>query len=114
MSPRAPHLAGIMADADTMTETPVYFDTPEWDAVLEWLAFHGIDPRRIPAGSRVSRDECNRRIRFVAIVHDADGRPRLATPEDPFKFGPYAVEPMVEQGEAPPLPYPDLIARQLR
>jgi len=103
-------LAGIAADADTMTEALVYFETPEWMALLEWLEFHGIDPKTIPAGTRVSRDACGRCIRFVGILLDSDGRRAHTGPPD-FQF---VTMPMIEQGEAPPLPYPDLVAALLQ
>jgi hypothetical protein len=106
--PRTLGLAGVAADADTMTEIPVYFDTPEWVALMEWLEFHGIDPKSIPAGTRVSRDACGRCIRYVGIVRDVDGRQQ----QDPDSHE-WKTAPMVEQGEAPPLPYPHVIARQL-
>lgn len=116
MSVTMGRLAGIVADADTMTEARIDFETPEWTALLEWLGFHGIDPRQIPAGSRISRDECNRCIRYVAIARDQEGRRRQvgfdAPPGEPV--GVWVTVPMVEQGEAPPLPYPEVIARCLR
>lgn len=112
MSPRL--LAGIAADADTQTQTKVYFGTPEWRALCGWLEFHRIDPKRIPAGTRISRDECGRCIRYVRVVDDEHGRPRQHDLDDAYWAGRYVVEATVEQGEAPPLPYPDLIARQLR
>ncbi len=106
-------LAGIAADADTATEARIEFETPEWTALLEWLEFHGIDPKLIPAGTRVSRDACNRCIRYVAIVLDEDGHKRIQVSDlndDPV----LVTVPMVEQGEAPPLPYPDVIAARLQ
>lgn len=110
MSPRTVAVAGIAADADTMTETEVYFDTPGWHALIDWLAFHGIDAMNIPGGTRVSRDECGRCIRYVGVLLDEKGRRRN---EGEPHFG-WVTAPMVEQGEAPPLPYPDVIARQMR
>lgn len=111
MSTHAPDLAGIAADADTATEVDVYFNTPEWHALMDWLEFHGIDPKSIPAGTRVSRDACGRCIRYVGILVDDDGKRIPDDIDGPFAF---RTRPMVEQGEAAPLPYPDLIARQLR
>lgn len=106
-------LAGIAADADTMTEARIYSPTPEWHALLEWCEFHGIDPKKIPAGTRISRDECGRCIRYVRIVEDEQGRKQFHPPGHP-RFGEMVTEPGVEQGEAPPLPYPDVIAALLR
>lgn len=117
MSPRTLDLAGIVADADTATEVEVYIGTPEWYALMEWLEFHGIDPRMVPAGSRISRDACGRCIRYVGFVPDAEGHRQLDPDTlDTGDRGDIAClkAPMVEQGEAPPLPYPDVIARQLR
>jgi hypothetical protein len=114
VSPRALPLAGIAADADTMTETPVYHGTPEWVALIEWLEWHGIDAKAIPAGTRVSRDACGRCIRYVGIVVDEDGKPVWAERDADGIPTRFKTAPMVEQGEAPPLPYPALIARQLR
>jgi hypothetical protein len=110
-APTRPALAGIVADADTMTECLVDFHTPEWKALLEWLEFHGIDPKSIPAGTRVSRDGRNRCIRYVGIVVDEHGKQQRLDEEDGYRF---VTMPMVEQGEAPPLPYPDVVARWLR
>ena len=105
-------LAGIAADSDTMTEALVYFETPEWVALLEWLEFHGIDPKLIPAGTRVSRDECNRCIRYTRIVTGDDGK-RLPFPDVRGGWRLVSV-PAVEQGEAPPLPYPEVVQVLLR
>lgn len=107
--PRVSNVAAIAADADLMTETPVYFETPEWIALMDWLEWHGIDPRNIPAGTRVSRDACGRCIRYVAILQDQDGKRRHHGPPS-FAL---VTAPAVEQGEAPPLPFPDVILRHL-
>lgn len=110
MSTHRPPLAAIAADADTLTEAAVYFETPEWRALIEWLEFHGIDPRKIPAGTRISRDDCGRCIRYVAILEDdRTGTQRHTGPPD-FRW---ETAPAIEQGEAPPLPYPDLVAAAL-
>ncbi len=104
-------LAGIAADADTATEARVYFHTPEWTALLEWLEFHGVNPKLVLAGTRVSRDECNRCIRYVRIVVDEHGCKVIDGEGDQATVRTVAA---IEQGEAPPLPYPDVIARWLR
>lgn len=104
-------LAGIAADADTMTETEIYFETPEWQALLEWLEFHGVDPKTIPAGTRISRDACGRCIRYVGILADEHGKQRRLGEDQDYRF---VTAAMVEQGEAPPLPYPDVIATRLQ
>lgn len=110
------HVAGIAADADTMTEAVIYFETPEWVALLEWLEFHGIDPMLVPARSRVVRDERNRCIWYVGIVLDERGRRRQkgldAGPGE--SMGGLVTQAMVEQGEASPLPYPDVIQALLK
>jgi hypothetical protein len=111
MSPRSMGLAAIAADADTATEARIDFLTPEWEALKDWCEFHGIDPHRVLAGARISRDACGRCIRYVGLVLDDQGRKQYdANGPD---LGHVLTAPMVEQGEAPPLPYPDVIAALL-
>lgn len=110
MSPQSLGLAAIAADADTMTEARIDFHTLEWKALMEWCEFHAIDPHQVLAGTRISRDECGRCIRYVGLVLDEEGRKQYDG--DP-EFGRIRTAPMVEQGEAPPLPYPPIIAELL-
>lgn len=89
-------VAVILRDGDS--ETEVEYGTPLWAASCEWARFHGLDPSRIPAGSVVERDATGRRILFSEFVFDDI----LLRVED---GAPVIVE-RVEQGEAPPLPFP--------
>lgn len=108
-------VAGIAADADAMTEAVVHFETRAWSALLEWLEFHGIDPKQIPAGTRVSRDACGRCIRYVRIVSRVlDERGHLEDPGGYHPGGLWVTVPAVEQGEAAPLPYPPEVTELLR
>lgn len=102
--PSAMNVAGIAHDFDTDTVCPVYFNTPDWDAILEWLRFHNVDPCIIPAGTTITRSGSGRCIRYEAIAknEDADGD------------GIYETYDAIEQGEAPPLPFPSGIAARLR
>lgn len=111
MSPRSLGLAAIAADSDAMTEARIYFHTPAWEALMEWCRFHSIDPHLVLAGTRISRDACNRRIHYVGIVVDEHGR-RQFDCDDP-DLQSVITAPMTEQGEAPPLPYPPVIAELL-
>ncbi|WP_224279111.1 hypothetical protein [Nocardioides lacusdianchii] len=104
-------LAAVAADADTATEALIEFNTPEWEALKQWCEFHAIDPHAVLAGTRISRDECGRCIRYVGLVLDDQGRKQYDG--DP-ELGRIRTAPMVEQGEAPPLPFPDSIAALLR
>lgn len=111
MSPRALGLASIVVDEETSTAARVEFCTPEWDALLEWLEFHHVDPHKVLAGTEVVRDAARCRIRYVGLVLDAQGRKQYDG--DP-EFAGVRSAPMVEQGEAPPLPYPAVIVRLLQ
>jgi hypothetical protein len=94
-----PEIACVMIDGDRRYE--VECGTAAWEASLAWAKFHGLDPMGIPFGSEVIRDVPNRRIVFTAFVKDG---PNIA---DIVMDG---LEPLtvrrVEQGEAPPLPFP--------
>ncbi len=107
-------LAGIAVEAHTGAEAVIYTHTPEWDAVLEWCEFHGIDPMLVPAGTRVVRDEVRRCIRYVRIVQDDQGRKRQRGFDGTdHPASDWITAPAIEQGEAPPLPYPGVIQRAL-
>lgn len=97
-------LIGIAVDHDAGTELAVMAGTPEWEALCDWCRFHGLDPRRIPAGSRVIRVASKCLIAYTEFV----GEPAA---EAPYRRD---FVDRTEQGEAPPLPFPDVIARQLR
>lgn len=133
-------IAGIIVEADDQTEVVVDFETPEWAAVLDWLGWHGIDPYTIPAGTRVTRDGANRRICYFAVGRPVQPCPECAAGKHyncdtttwdverderadcpcaradhvPIDVADWTAVPMIEQGEAPPLPFPDVIARWLR
>ena len=96
-------LAAVVADTSTGQETDVLMHTPEWDALLDWLRWHSLDPDLMPAGCRIVRDPDGRCIRYRAFV----GERTVVAPQRP-------TAPAVEQGEAAPLPFPELIARRLR
>jgi len=100
-------LAGVVVDSDTMTRAPIYFDTPEWKALIEWLEFHGVDPYLVPAGSLVDRDGSQRCIRYTSLVVDEQLGVTVVDLD-------LRTRPMVEQGEAAPLPYPDIVQALLR
>lgn len=111
MSPRALGLAAVVVDQDAGAAARVEFCTPEWDALLEWLRFHHVDPHRVLAGAQVIRDGAGCCIRYVGIVVDEHGHKQFDC-DDPELMR-VLTAPMVEQGEAPPLPYPDVIAALL-
>lgn len=114
MSPRQSHLAAVVTDADTMTECLVDSGTPEWAALIAWLEWHGIDPHQILAGTRVTRDAAARCIHYRRVVTAVDGKwLPFPDPDHPGELQVVDV-PAVEQGEAPPLPFPDVVARWLR
>jgi hypothetical protein len=102
-------LAGIFIDRvtnangmlDDSARYEVFFESPAWRPAMEWCEFHGIDPHRVLAGTEIIRDAGACAIRYTRIVVvDADGG-KVA-----HECGTVALEPVVEQGEAPPLPFP--------
>ncbi len=105
-------VAGIVVDVESGTYAAIRFDTPAWVDLIEWLAFHGIDARQIPAGTRVVRDATARAIRYTAVVLDDQGRTRFNPPGHP-DFSELVTVPATEQGEAPPLPFPPTVAALL-
>ena len=60
------------------------------DAIEEWMAFHGIDPSGVLLCQPIERDPTSCQIRYPTF-----GRQGLST--------------RIEQGEAPPLPWPDAV-----
>lgn len=100
-------VCGIASDSDAMTNAVIHYGTPEWVALLDWLRFHGINPYRVLAGTRISRDACNRCIRYTRIVDGPDGQPLIVD-------GEVVAQETVEQGEAAPLPYPPEVQELLR
>lgn len=101
------HLAAVVVDIDTPAGAEVHHNTPEWNALLDWCRFHHLDPTRIPSGSRIVRCASGRLIAYTEFEFD----------DDQIRRGPDGVPVIVdrtERGEAPPLPFPDVIARRLR
>lgn len=95
-------LAGVLLDRlpdGGYTRHEVYFDTPQWEATIEWCRFHGLDTNSIPADSVIIRDEQAHVIAYTVYVRDADGR---------LALGPNGIvrEDRTERGEAGPLPFP--------
>jgi hypothetical protein len=88
-----------MRDGDA--EYVVERGTDAWRASMEWARFHGLDPMRIPAGSVVERDAVGRRILFTEFLKDGPGAGDIVIVDGE----PVEVE-CVEQGEAPPIPFP--------
>lgn len=91
-------VAAVLVDGDQ--RIAVCYGTPLWEASCEWARFHGLDPNRIPGGSEVVRDAANRRILYSEYVFDEDGV-RMVDDEP-------VIVSCVEQGEAPPKPFPDV------
>lgn len=90
-------IAAVLVDADR--EYEIVSGSPEWVASLEWARFHGLDPNRIPAGSYIERDAAGRRVLFTEFLPAEDGGPLIVD-------GDVVTVERVEQGEAPPLPFP--------
>lgn len=88
--------ACILIDGRRRVE--IDYGTPAWNASMEWARFHGLDPNRIPAGSEIVRDEARRQIRYQEFVFDGD-KLRIEDMDA-------VIVDRVEQGEAPPLPFP--------
>lgn len=82
----------------------------EWTALLDWCRFHGLDPERMPAGQVIERDVAGRRIVYDEYVLTRDQVQAAFRAGDPEPLRRHRV---VEQGEAPPLPFPDVILRHL-
>lgn len=95
-------LAAIAVDAATGRRAEVYYDTPAWVASLEWARWHGLDPNRIARGE-VIRDEAGCRILYVEFVLEGD--------QYMLRDGDLVTRAAVEQGEAPPLPWPEEVQR---
>jgi hypothetical protein len=97
-----------VVDLETHTEGYVLLNSPEWQALLEWVTLHGLDPNNILARPGITRDATNCCIRYVEFVRDPDGN-RMLESGDRFRQ-----RDVVEQGEAPPFPFPDLVRARLR
>lgn len=99
-----------------MTVAPKYVVTDEWfvwlsgemppkvrTAICEWCEFHGLDPRKIVRATGVMRapEEC--RILYTEFIQDEDGHLQLDANGEARQVM------LIEQGEAPPLPFPQII-----
>ena len=84
----------------------VYYGTPAWEALLDWVRFHGLDPDRIlGSGARIIRNERHHVIAYTALVLDDDGH------KVPDGIGGFRTVDCIERGEAGPLPFPELVTR---
>lgn len=100
-----------VVDLEAHTEGYVLVETEPWKALLEWVKLHGLNPDKMLAAGGVTRDAGGCCIRYTTFVYDVDGRRRL-DPDGPP--GQLLHLPGIEQGEAPPFPFPDLVAARLR
>lgn len=91
-------IAAVLVDAELDTRTLVHFDTPLWLSAIEWCAWHHLDSRRIPAGSMIVRSVADRRITTRYLQMEGD-KPVIRDKE-------FVTAIHIEQGEAPPLPFP--------
>ena len=92
-------IACIMVDGDR--EFEIHSGTDAWRASMEWARFHGLDPMRIPTESFIERDAERCRILYTEFVKDGPGVADILLVDGE----PVTVE-CVEQGEAPPMPFP--------
>lgn len=93
-------LAAVLVDGER--EYQIHRDDrPAWQASMDWARFHGLDPNRIPAGSYIERDAAGCRILFTEFVKTGPETADILIVDNE----PVTVD-RVEQGEAPPLPFP--------
>lgn len=71
------------------------------EAMVDWLAQHGIDARHVPVPGWIVRDETNRCVVYWGS-HDC----REICANEACLQSPTCRRVMVEQLEAPPLPFP--------
>lgn len=97
----------------TVTETQFHWRMDDMPypvrlAICEWALFHGLDPKRIPQVSPIVRDvdRCQVRCRYIVLSDDGVRSFDKDTLE-------YATVDHVAQGEAPPLPWPDLVQKYI-
>lgn len=93
--------ACVLIDGDL--EIEVTHGTDAWRASMEWARFHGLEPNWIPAGSEIVRDAANCCIRYEEFVFDGE-RGDYSTVR--IEHNEPLTRLVVEQGEAPPLPFP--------
>lgn len=75
--------------------------TEAWQASMDWARFHGLDPNRIPAGAEIVRDVAGRRILYSEFVKNGPNVGDIL-----MRDGEPVIVERIEQGEAPPLPFP--------
>jgi hypothetical protein len=73
-------------------------------AMMKWCEFHGINPKDVPERSAIYRHPEDYRIVYSLINRDEAGKPRV----DPERRE-FVITTVVEQGEAPPLPWPRVV-----
>lgn len=86
--------------------------TPEeWRALLEWCRFHDMDPHAMPASQIIIRNVEACRVEYDRYVLTDSGHvqrdPESSNPDALWVFRAHS------QGEAPPLPFPGVILRDL-
>jgi hypothetical protein len=99
-----------------MAVAPKYVVTDEWfvwlsgemppkirDAICKWCEFHGLDPRKIVRAAGVMRAPEKCRILYTEFICDEDGTIQVGA------NGELRQVMLIEQGEAPPLPFPQII-----
>lgn len=105
---RNPDPTTPVVDLATGALGTVTFGTPAWSALIEWVEAHGLNPNLIVASTGIVRDADRCRILYVEFVCDDDGRRLLDDSREALQQ-----RGAVEQGEAPPLPFPDIVLAQL-
>lgn len=85
----------------------------EW---CKWFRFHGINPVDVPIPGWIERDVKGCCVRYLAIQRDADGNivwtssSRRGDRGLAIAYISPVLVVRVEQGEGPPLPFPELYA----
>ena len=82
----------------------------EFQAICEWVEFHGIDPRLVPLCSILTRNVAECCVEYDEIEVEKWTDSGYPVP----KIGDHKV-PVIKrvrsQGEAPPLPFPEILFR---
>lgn len=96
-----PAIYALAVDADTGERYEVDGSNPAaHEAFLAWCRFHGLDPNTMPAGQHVVRFASKFQIHYTAWVRDELGGLVAGPSRAPLEIQ------RIEQGEAPPLPFP--------
>lgn len=82
-----------------------FINSEEYWALMEWLEFHGLDQTLIPANEYIYRNERDHHITTTYYCRDDQGNYVLSETK-PVEV---KTEIHTEQGEAGPLPWPDLL-----